>query len=76
MEKYEIRIGEVYDLETKTKEPKQTAIITREQLEVINMFADTRKDAELNTIYRLNECEFRIMPHWEFNREEGCAMDK
>ena len=39
--------------------PLQKIIITQEQIEVIEMFASQRKDAELNTIYKLNECEFR-----------------
>jgi hypothetical protein len=63
MNKYEIHIGEVFDLSTNSKKPKQILIITEEQLAVIEEFADQRKDAELNTIYKLNECEFRIFPH-------------
>ena len=31
MEKFEIHIGKIYDLESKTEKPKQTMIITREQ---------------------------------------------
>ena len=69
MEKYEIHIGEIYDLESQTKKPKQTMIITREQLAVIEHFADTKKDEELNTIYRLNQCEFKIMPHFDFGNK-------
>ena len=64
MEKFEIQIGKVYDLESKTEKPKQTLIITGEQLAVIEQFADTRKDEDLNTIYRLNECEFKVLPHF------------
>jgi hypothetical protein len=63
--KYEIHIGEIFDLTTKSKKPKQILIITQDQLAVIEQFADQRKDAELNTIYRLNECEFRIFPHFD-----------
>lgn len=64
MNKYEIHIGEILDLTTNSKKPKQILIITQEQLEVIEQFAYQRKDAELNTIYRLNECEFRIIPYF------------
>jgi len=66
MNKYEIHIGEIFDLTTNLKKPKQTLIITQDQLAVIEQFADQRKDAELNTIYKLNECEFRILPHFDF----------
>lgn len=66
MEKFEIHIGKIYDLENKSEKPKQTMIITREQLAVIEQFADTRKDEDLNTIYRLNQCEFKVMPHFDF----------
>lgn len=70
MEKFEIHIGEIYDLESKTKKPKQTMIITREQLAVIEQFADTRKDEDLNTIYRINQCEFKVLPHFDFGNEK------
>ena len=59
MEKFEIHIGKIYDLESKTEKPKQTIIINREQLAIIEIFAYTRKDEDLNTIYKLNQCEFK-----------------
>lgn len=55
-----------FDLTTNSKKPKNTLIVTQDQLAVIEQFADQRKDAELNTIYRLNECEFRILLHFDF----------
>ena len=70
MEKFEIHIGEIYDLRSKTKKPKQTMIITREQFSVIEQFADTRKDEDLNTIYRINQCEFKVLPHFGFGNEK------
>lgn len=70
MNKYEIHIGEIFDLTTNSKKPKQTLIITQDQLAVIEQFADQRKDAELNTIYKLNECEFRIYPHFDFEADK------
>ena len=69
MEKFEIHIGKIYDLESKTEKPKQTMIITREQFAVIEQFADTRKDEDLNTIYKLNQCEFKVMPHFSFRND-------
>ena len=58
--KYQIQIGETFDPTTNSKIPKQTLIITREQLAIIEIFAYERKDADLNIIYKLNECEFRV----------------
>lgn len=68
MNQYEIHIGNVYDLESKINKPKQTIIITKEQLMVIEQFAYTRKDEDLNTIYILNHCEFKVTPHLEFEK--------
>ena len=70
MEKFEIHIGKIYDLESRIEKPKLTIIITREQLAVIEQFADTRKDEDLNTIYRLNQCEFKVMPHFDFGNDK------
>ncbi len=64
MEKYEIHIGECFDLLSNTKKPKQVLIITREQLAIIEHFANQRKDEELKTIYKLNDFEFTIIPHF------------
>lgn len=63
--KHEIHIGEVFDTETNSNKPKQVLIITDEQLAIIERFAHTKKDAELNTIYVINDCVFRIYPHFE-----------
>lgn len=68
MEKYEIHIGKIFDLKTNTMIPKQILIVTEEQHEVILHFADQRKDAELNTIYKLNECEFSIKPLYTYEK--------
>jgi hypothetical protein len=70
MEKFEIHIGKIYDLESKTEKPKQTMIITIEQFAVIEQFADIRKDEYLNTIYRLNQCEFKVVPHIDFKSKK------
>lgn len=72
MNKYEIHIGKALNANNLSKTiPLQKIIITQEQLAVIEMFASQRKDAELNTIYKLNECEFRILPHWDFSTKDG-----
>ena len=67
MNKYEIHIGEILNLNTGLNEPKQKIIITQSQFEVIEIFAHQTKDAELNTIYQLNECKFYIYPYFENN---------
>ena len=64
MDKYEIHIGETLDFKTGTKKPKQTIIINKDQLDIIETFANQRKDEELNTVYRINDCEFRIFPYF------------
>lgn len=67
MKKYEIHIGEALNANNLIETiPLKKIIITQEQLAVIEMFASQRKDAELNTIYKLNECKFRIYPHFDF----------
>ena len=72
MNKYEIHIGKALNAKNLSETiPLQKIIITQEQLAVIEMFASQRKDAELNTIYKLNECEFRILPHWDFSTKDG-----
>ena len=72
MNKYEIHIGKALNGNNLSETiPLRKIIITQEQLAVIEMFASLRKDAELNTIYKLNECEFRILPHWDFSTKDG-----
>lgn len=74
---YEIHIGEVFDMETNSKKPKQKMIITKEQFYIIEAFANRKIDADLNTIYKLNDCEFRVFPHFDFNsNNENCITKK
>jgi hypothetical protein len=66
MSKYEIHIGKALNANNLSETvPLQKIIITQEQLAVIEMFADKIKDKNLNTIYKLNQCEFRIFPHFD-----------
>lgn len=59
--KYEIHIGEVLELSEGIKEiPKTKIVITEKQKEILEMFADTKKDKDLNIIYKINDCEFTI----------------
>ncbi len=67
MIKYELHIGETFDLEKGEKCAKQIIQITEEQFAVIQQFAYTKKDADLNTIYKLNDCEFKVYPYFNLN---------
>jgi hypothetical protein len=68
MSKYELWIGEFVDF-AGNKLPIRKLIITEEQLAIIEQFSSTRKDSELNTIYKLNDCEFSIMPVFKPNTD-------
>lgn len=59
---YEIQIGEVTDFESLQSRPKHTFIITESQFEVIRTFADVVKDEELNEVYVINKCRFKVVP--------------
>lgn len=77
--KYKIEIGKVLRAKQDgllVEAPQQTIIITEEQAEVIKEFAHTRKDKDLNTIYILNECEFRMVPHFDFDTIKENPADK
>lgn len=62
---YEIHIGEIYEINTQSKRPMQIIIISDEQKQIIEHFANTKRDENLNTIYIINQCEFRIFPHFK-----------
>lgn len=61
---WEIHIGQVMQLtEQGSREiPRQVLIINDEVKSFIENFADTRKDEHLNTIYKINACEFTLHP--------------
>ena len=63
--KYVIQIGSVIQYPQMTKRPEQELIITQDQLALIETFANTRKDEKLRTWYKLNECEFTVLPYFE-----------
>lgn len=62
---YIINIGEVFDVCLNTMKPKQTLIITNEQFEIIKQFANTEKDADLNTLYVINNSKFSVVPEFK-----------
>lgn len=64
---YIINIGEVLDVESNLIRPKQTLIISNEQFEVIKQFANTEKDADLNTVYIINDFKFKVIPEFKIN---------
>lgn len=62
MKNWEIQIGEAIELVDFKKGPHITVQITDEQFEIVQMFASTRKDANMNTIYTLNKVDFLVVP--------------
>lgn len=62
---YEIHIGKVIDLQTGGMKPNQVITINEDQLELIKTFAYTSKDKDLNTLYRLNDCQFTVVPKFD-----------
>lgn len=59
---YEIQIGQSFDMSKGKLAPKTVIIISEDQKLIIDTFASTKKDEDLNTIYILNEVEFYIVP--------------
>jgi len=55
---YDILIGSMINPDEGT--PKIVITISQDQLDIIEMFADMKKDKDLNTIYKLNDVEFRV----------------
>jgi hypothetical protein len=62
--KYEIQIGEVYDMNASKIIPKRRIIITEEQLSIIEELADIHRDEELDKIYKINACYFKVVPNY------------
>ena len=65
-DKYELHIGRAFNLETKMEDAKFKIIVTKEQMQVIEHFADIEMDAELNKTHILNKCRFKVVPHFDF----------
>lgn len=65
-ERFEIHIGEIAVLECSgwEKKPKHVINVSKEQVDIIKMFASTIKDEDLNTLYFLNGIRFKILPHF------------
>ncbi len=69
MEQYEIHIVEMppSGVMWEPCQPKYRMIISKEQKQIIEEFAIIKKDKDFNTVYILNELEFKIVPHFEIN---------
>jgi len=63
-EKYELHIGKAYNMETQMPDAKFKIIVSREQFQVIEQFADIEQDEELNKTYIINKCRFKVYPHF------------
>lgn len=59
---YEVQIGSNYNLSTQQAEPAVKFTISQEQFEILVKFADVRRDDELNALYVINNCSFKMVP--------------
>ncbi len=57
----EIWIGEQINVFNQ-KQPNMMIPISQHEKEILQRFANTRKDKNMNTIYIINDVEFQIMP--------------
>ena len=64
--KYEIHIGNAFNMDTKMQDSKFKIIITQEQFILIEQFSDIELDAELKRTYIINKCRFTVQPHFDF----------
>jgi hypothetical protein len=64
MKQYEIHIGQSIEVNCNgvEKRAKQVIIIDENQYLIIKQFADTTIDEDLNTIYKLNNHSFKVLP--------------
>jgi len=69
MHTHEIHVGEHIDISTGQNCPNHKFGITQEQYDILRIFANTRKDKYLNTVYKLNDVEFIVWPHFCFDSE-------
>ncbi len=67
-QRYELHIGSVFNMELGAEQPRQKMNISEEQFLLIETFASTFKDKDLNTVYKLNNCEFLVYPFFEPKR--------
>jgi hypothetical protein len=70
---YKIEIGSVYDITEKKILPSKVILITSDQFEVIRMFANTKIDEYLNTIYKINNVEFKVVPNIQIPKFTNCT---
>lgn len=59
---YEIHLNPFWDMRSESMKPGQVIPITEDQFKIIELFSNTRKDENLNTIYTLNDVSFQIFP--------------
>ncbi len=59
---YEIYHANYFDLQEIEIKSYLVDTINLAQLDILQRFADVRKDKNLNDIYKINDCEFVIIP--------------
>lgn len=55
-------VGKIYDLESQTEKGLVEKELTEDQFKILDEVAHKWKDAEFNTVYKINELEFYIRP--------------
>lgn len=74
-QKFEIRIGKVFDLEKREFVPEKILIATLNQTQALQEFADQEKDENLEVTYVINECRFKIVPLIEVTNQTSRPED-
>jgi len=62
---YEMHIGEVFDLLTNEKKPRQINILSEDQFQLIEQVSDIELDENLRKFYKINKCRFTIVPQFK-----------
>lgn len=65
---YQINIGKKFNISEGKIEYDRTIPITNDQYDTIKLFANTKKDKDLNTTYILNDCEFTVTPYFDMDK--------
>lgn len=63
--KYNICIGEMWNMEQRMTQPAKMMSISEEQRDILILFAEKRIDKNCNPVYQIGPCEFTIQPDFE-----------
>lgn len=54
---------DITNMSSHTRIPQWSAVISQEQYDIIDMFANKSKDENFNDIFVINDLKFRIVPY-------------